>query len=281
MGIVSILDLFYVFFLFWSANELPIGVLITYLQFYIPLNMLTRKVFLGQSHYLPHWMSGLTILLAWSISYIRLAYFTDVDTSIDDPYPLKYIFFLWFSSLLEVISLSIKECLVRSQPINNEKFNFKISICQFLIGLALTPIIIDIYVSSGGKYSDGIISETAQYISEGLKWVVSFGNSNEIKDQYCNFSFIYIIGYWFSTFLYQIVLKALLERRKLLIIRRIFAFTIPLTIIAFLFGIPAISPRTYHSGLHIFDVISVLVTFLGVFIFNWYDEKPIKVYIDK
>ena len=241
MGIVSILDLFYVFFLFWSANEIPIWILITFLQLYIPLNMLTRKLFLSQSYYYPHWISGLLILASWGLWYIRLVFFTEVNISKGDSNPLKYIFFLFLSSFLEVISLSIKEWLVRSQPINNEKFNFKVSICQFLLGLAMTPIIIDIYISAKGDGSSGILSETAQYISEGLQWITYFGNiqQNPTFLQYWNFSFVYIIGYAVSTFLYQIVLKALLERRRLLIIRRIFALIIPLTIIAFSLGIPA------------------------------------------
>jgi len=36
---------------------------------------------------------------------------------------------------------------VRSQPLNQEKFNFKISMSQLIIGLILTPAILAISVS--------------------------------------------------------------------------------------------------------------------------------------
>jgi hypothetical protein len=46
------------------------------------------------------------------------------------------------SQVIDVISHAIKESLVRSQPMNQEKFNLKIAISQFLIGLAITPLIL-------------------------------------------------------------------------------------------------------------------------------------------
>ena len=45
--------------------------------------------------------------------------------------------------------MSIKEGLVRSQPINNEKFNFKISVAQFFIGLLISPAILQILITNG------------------------------------------------------------------------------------------------------------------------------------
>ena len=50
------------------------------------------------------------------------------------------------SQVIDVISHSIKESLVRSQPMNQEKFNLKIAISQFLIGLAITPLILQFSV---------------------------------------------------------------------------------------------------------------------------------------
>ena len=57
--------------------------------------------------------------------------------------------------MLEVISHSIKESLVRSKPLNTDKFNFKISLGQFIIGLLITPIIVSIYLQAEPKDGGG------------------------------------------------------------------------------------------------------------------------------
>lgn len=88
-----------------------------------------------------------------------------------------------------------------------------------------------------------------------------------------SYSLFYIIGYTLATFLFQIVLKALLERRKLSIIKKVFTLTIPLTILSFLLGAAAI-PGKYSGGLNYMDFIWVGLAFVGVFVFNVYDEKP-------
>lgn len=49
--------------------------------------------------------------------------------------------------MIDVISHAIKESLVRSQPMNQEKFNLKIAISQFIIGLAITPLILQFSVN--------------------------------------------------------------------------------------------------------------------------------------
>ena len=286
-GLVSILDMFYVFFLFWAANDVPAGTLITLLQLYIPLNMIIRRLFLSQSHYFPHWIAGGIIIAAWGIAYIRVLFFTEIDKAQDEYNTLLYSLFIPLSTLLEVVSLGIKEGLVRSQPINNEKFNFKISLGQFIIGILITPIIVDIYVSNesgeGSDFTGNLWTDMGKYVSDGFTWVTFFGNAEEKSGflKYWNFSLIYILGYTISTFIYQIVLKALLERKKFNIIRKVFAFIIPLTVVAFALGIPAISPRRYHSGFHWFDAVSVLVAFAGVFWYNWFEEKPAKIFIEK
>jgi len=59
---------------------------------------------------------------------------------------LQYSFLFMLCSLFEVISLAIKEGLVRSQPLNQEKFNFKIAVSQLVIGILMTPIVIAISV---------------------------------------------------------------------------------------------------------------------------------------
>ena len=284
-GLVSILDMFYVFFLFWAANDVPAGTLITLLQLYIPLNMIVRRLFLSQSHYLPHWIAGWVILAGWGVAYIRVIYFTTVDKTKEETNTLLYALFLPLSTLLEVISLGIKEGLVRSQPINNEKFNFKISLGQFLIGIAITPIIVSIYVNNESQKESGftgnVWTDMTKYVSDGFTCVTSFNNTSQTFLGNWNFSLIYILGYTVSTFLYQIILKALLERKRFSIIRKVFALIIPLTVLAFLAGSLSISPQEYHGGFEWLDVVSVLIAFGGVLAYNSFDEKPAKIFIEK
>ena len=280
MLFVSILDLFSILSLYLAANELPIGVLITYLQLYIPFNIIIRRLFLGYQNYVYNWLTVLLIIFAWLIWYIRLGYFTQISSNSDDSNSTNFIYFLCLSSFLEVISLSIKEYLIRSQSVSNESFNLKLSLCQFLIGLILCPIIIGVFITSRRESANGIFSNTIQYIYQGLECAISFTSSEGDNNQNWSFSLIYIIGYAISTFLYQILLKALFERNKILIIRKILAFIIPITVIAFTLGIPAISPIRYNLGVHILDVISVLITFAGVFRFYWYDEQTTKTKVD-
>jgi hypothetical protein len=94
-----------------------------------------------------------------------------VVTSEDGESPLKYCLFFALSALLEVISLGIKEGVIRSQPINNEKFNFKVSLGQFLVGIAITPIIVDIYTSSSPEqdYSGSTWSNIGEYLLDGFR----------------------------------------------------------------------------------------------------------------
>ena len=130
--------MFYVFFLFWPANVIPIACLITLLQLLIPFNIVY------QSHYMVHRVAGVIILIACLLCFARVI-FVEYDGD-----ALKYCAFLVLSAVLEAISLGIKEGLVRSQPINNEKFNFKVSLGQFIVGIMIMPIIVDIYTSSIG-----------------------------------------------------------------------------------------------------------------------------------
>ena len=54
---------------------------------------------------------------------------------------LYFSFMVILSSILDAISHTIKEALVRTQPLNQEQFNFKISVFQLIIGLITLPLI--------------------------------------------------------------------------------------------------------------------------------------------
>jgi len=57
---------------------------------------------------------------------------------------LPYAMLFLLCSLFDVVSHALKESVVRTQPLDQEKFNFKISISQFIVGLMITPAILSI-----------------------------------------------------------------------------------------------------------------------------------------
>jgi hypothetical protein len=169
---------------------------------------------------------------------------------------------------------------VRSQPINNEKFNFKVSIGQFLIGVIITPIIVDIYTSSSSESHGSTWYNIGKYLGDGFRCVTSFDENNKEKEiQGCSYSLFYIIGYTFSTFLTQVVLKALLERRRFSLIKKVFASAIVITISAFSLGYVAIPQDSYYDRIVPLDFACVILSMIGVFMYNWYEEKPVKISI--
>ena len=63
----------YAFFLFWPANMIPIWLLISLLQFFIPLNMLFRSCCIGLKHYLVHVVAGCIILTGIILNMIDIS----------------------------------------------------------------------------------------------------------------------------------------------------------------------------------------------------------------
>lgn len=119
---VAFLDLMKAFFLFWPANVVPIWLLLTMLQYKIPFITLLRSCCIEEvSHYLIHWFSALLIFVGCIVNIFTLKYYPDEDNGTN----YKFMtFYLLLSCGLDVISHTIKEALVRAQPINQEKFNF-------------------------------------------------------------------------------------------------------------------------------------------------------------
>lgn len=136
---ISILDMLKSFFLFWPANVMPFWLLISLLQLFIPINLFLRSCCIEETrHYKIHWLSGLMILVGCILNMFTIS--THKDETKKDNY-LYFSFMVVLSSVLDAISHTIKEALVRTQPLNQEQFNFKISIFQFIIGLVTLPFI--------------------------------------------------------------------------------------------------------------------------------------------
>jgi len=111
IGIIGALDMLYAFFLFWPANVIPIWLLCSLLQFFIPINMLFRRCCLGLKHYAIHTVAGLTILIAVILNIV------DLESNIagnDGTMYMNYAILFLFCSLFDVISHALKESIVRS-----------------------------------------------------------------------------------------------------------------------------------------------------------------------
>ena len=57
---------------------------------------------------------------------------------------MRYALLFMLSSLFDVISHAFKESIVRTKPVNQEKFNFHISLAQFIVGVAMSPVVLSV-----------------------------------------------------------------------------------------------------------------------------------------
>jgi hypothetical protein len=127
---------------------------------------------------------------------------------------LYFSFMVILSSILDAISHTIKEALVRTQPLNQEQFNFKISVFQLIIGLILLPMI---KLTQPDKSSDtespfkesrfyemNWIEYMADYVGYGLGCVFDTIDKDHHKFNnhgQCESAWFFIIGYTLSLFL--------------------------------------------------------------------------------
>ena len=82
-----------------------------------------------------HAIAGLIITAAVGINLFDVK-----KDSASDYQPYVWLFLL--CSVFDSASHALKESIVRSQPLDQEEFSFKISISQFVVGLLLAPAII-------------------------------------------------------------------------------------------------------------------------------------------
>ena len=115
---VSIIDLLKAFFLFWPANTMPMWLLISLLQLFIPLNLLLKSFCIdGVQHYKIHWIAACIIFVGCIINMFTLGYQNHM-TGDEKKQNVVFSILLILSAVLDVISHTIKEALVRSQPLN-------------------------------------------------------------------------------------------------------------------------------------------------------------------
>lgn len=75
--------------------------------------------------------------------------------------PYYLLFFI--CAALDVCSHALKESLIRSIPLEQEKFNYNISISQLIVGLALSPIILAISRKYESYGTNILASDTTYY----------------------------------------------------------------------------------------------------------------------
>ena len=107
VAFIGIIDMLYAFLLFWPANTIPVWLLITMLQFFIPFNMIARRCFIGLKQYYVHAFAGLIITTAVCINLL------DITVDLKDRYaPYAWLFLL--CSVFNSSSHALKENIVRS-----------------------------------------------------------------------------------------------------------------------------------------------------------------------
>jgi hypothetical protein len=96
----------YAYLLFWPANVLPIYLLITLLQIFIPLTYLVRSIAVGMTVHRKHQLAAFIILIAVGVNSGVLA----------KNWPLWGQYYLMFlgAAAFDVISTTMKESIVRS-----------------------------------------------------------------------------------------------------------------------------------------------------------------------
>lgn len=179
---------------------IPLWLLVSLLQFFIPLNMLFRSCCIGLKHYTVHVVSGFIILVAVIVNMVDIS-----GSKTEYTKYMHYALLFLLCSLFDVVSHALKESIVRSQPLNQEKFNFKISVAQLIVGICITPLILQIS-KQYEDYSENPKIDDAEnmplgkfisiYFSEGITCLFDIDSPNN----QCDYSFFYLIGYVFSLF---------------------------------------------------------------------------------
>lgn len=124
----------YAFLLFWPAAVLPVLLLVSLLQFFIPTNMALRAM-MDLKHHKKHVAAALTIVVAVCVNMYG------IDRTKTDPNQFLYAGLFLLCSLLLSFSHIIKEHVVRSHPQTKVIFNYKVSVAQILTFVLFTPAI--------------------------------------------------------------------------------------------------------------------------------------------
>ena len=131
----------------------------------------------------------------------------------------------------------------------------------------------------GQKYDKMPIWDyTRDYMKYGLE--CSFATTASSDDKWmnygeCNFAWLFILGYSGSLFVIQLTLNSIMHHKNTRKAQYVFAFMIPITLVSFALGslsLDEIDPTNIKFS--IFDFWGLILVGSGVFIANWFEEKP-------
>lgn len=173
--------------------------------------MLVRSSCIGLSHYKVHIVSGLVIFTAVLISMLN---FTTTYYHENMSAYVAYTSLFLLCTVFNAMSHALKESIVRSQPVDQTLFNFKVSVSQLLCGLIIFPAIAAVskqYENYDGSplqpYQESTFSVFFEhYISYGFGCIFDMTPQND--GDRCEFSLLYIIGYVLSIFIISVSLTA-------------------------------------------------------------------------
>lgn len=64
--------------------------------------------------------------------------------------------------------------------------------------------------------------------------------------------------------------------------KKVFSIMVPLTLVAFYCACQTVGIETvnYLMDWHVYDILGLIIVAVGVFMYNWYDEKPQKASVE-
>lgn len=272
------------FFLFWPANVMPLWLLITLLQLKIPLITMMRSCCIDEvKHYWVHWLSSIIIFTGCILHLFRLG-----QSDYENQNYRYYSVFLILSAILDVISHTVKEAYVRSQPINQEKFNFQIGLFQLFIGIILFPLVKITQAASTpqspffGPYYENlnIFEYSGEYLKYGFICVLDI-NIDSLDPKFtnngaCHHSWFAILGYTLSLFLIQLTLNSIMGHKFTRHAQILQSFMVPISFFAFWLATLSLSDVfRINTEVTKWDAIGMIVVGVGVFMHNIFKEKPI------
>ena len=91
---------------------------------------------MGSQQYHKHKIASLIIIVAVGVNSLTLAQNWDEYGA--------YYFLFMLSAVFDLFSHGLKESLVRSVPVNQNKFNLHVSVAQLISGVLLSPVLLSI-----------------------------------------------------------------------------------------------------------------------------------------
>lgn len=114
------------------------------------------------------------------------------------------------------------------------------------------------------------------YANYGFRCIFNLEKADNVFSNYgdCHNSWIFILGYTMSLFIIQMTLNSLMSYKFTRYVKIIYAFMIPITLVAFLLAKSSID---YIDPLNVeftkYDIIGLSLVAVGVYMQNWFREN--------